>query len=100
MRLNQTRKVWMCTWRCRNTVLRLARIKRSPAGLFQLDPRHVPPLLDLTASDYLVAIVRRLVEILSARSSSLSGTRRQKNQSLADFTASDIANFWLLYSIN
>jgi type VI secretion system protein ImpJ len=83
-----------------NSVLRLARIKRTPAGLFQLDPRHVPPLLDLAASDYLVAIVRRLVEILSARSSSLSGTRRQKNQSLADFTASDIANFWLLYSIN
>jgi type VI secretion system protein ImpJ len=41
-----------------------------------------------------------LVEILSARSSSLSGTRRQKNQSLADFTASDIASFWLLYTIN
>jgi type VI secretion system protein ImpJ len=26
--------------------------------------------------------------------------RRQKNQSLADFTASDIANFWLLYTAN
>ena len=26
--------------------------------------------------------------------------RRQKNQTLADFTASDIANFWLLYTIN
>src|SRR5262245_31450056 len=83
-----------------NDVLRLARVKRSPAGLFQLDPRHVPPLLDIAGSDYLVAIVRRLVEILSARSSILAGTRRQKNQSLADFTASDIANFWLLYTIN
>ena len=83
-----------------NDVLRMARVIRSPAGLFQLDPHHVPPLLDLAANDYLVAIVRRLVEILSARSSSLAGTRRQKNQSLADFTASDIANFWLLYSIN
>ena len=27
-------------------------------------------------------------------------SRRQKNQSLADFTASDIANFWLLYTAN
>ena len=26
--------------------------------------------------------------------------RRQKNQSLADFTAADIANFWLLYTVN
>ncbi len=36
----------------------------------------------------------------SARSSGISGMRRQKNQSLADFTAADIANFWLLYTIN
>jgi type VI secretion system protein ImpJ len=26
--------------------------------------------------------------------------RRQRNQSLADFTSADIANFWLLYTIN
>lgn len=83
-----------------NSALRLARVQRTPAGLYQLAPHFVPPLLDIAASDYLVAIVRRLVEILTARSSSLSGTRRQKNQSLADFTASDIASFWLLYSIN
>ena len=63
-------------------------------------PRFVPPLIDLGASDYLVSIVRRLVEILTARSSMLSGARRQKNQTLADFTASDIASFWLLYAIN
>jgi type VI secretion system protein ImpJ len=83
-----------------NSLLRVARVKRTPAGLYQLDPRHVPPLLDMAASDYLMAIARRLVEILSARSSTLAGTRRQKNQSLADFTASDIASFWLLYTIN
>ena len=83
-----------------NSVLRVARVKRTPAGLYQLDPRHVPPLLDMAASDYLTAIARRLVEILSARSSTLAGTRRQKNQTLADFTASDIASFWLLYTIN
>ena len=68
--------------------------------MFQLEPRFVPPLLDFLASDYLSAIARRLVEILSARSSAIAGLRRQKNQSLADFTAADIANFWLLYTIN
>jgi len=60
----------------------------------------VPPLLDFDANDYLVAIARRIVEILSARSSSIAAMRRQKNQTLADFTAADIANFWLLYTIN
>lgn len=78
----------------------VARIRKSAAGLFQLDPHFVPPLLDFTASDYLLSIARRLVEILSAKSSELSGSRRQKNQSLADFTSADIPRFWLLYTVN
>jgi type VI secretion system protein ImpJ len=65
-----------------------------------MDARFVPPLLDLCASDYLVSMARRLIEILAARSNSIAGRRRQKNQSLADFTSADIASFWLLYSIN
>jgi type VI secretion system protein ImpJ len=80
--------------------LRVGSVRRTAAGTFQLNPRFVPPLVDFRASDYLVSIARRLVEILSARSTMLSGTRRQKNQSLADFTTADIANFWLLYTIN
>jgi type VI secretion system protein ImpJ len=83
-----------------SSVLRLGRLRKTAAGLFELDPRCVAPVLDLRASDYLISIARRLVEILSARSSALASMRRQKNQSLADFTVSDIANFWLLYTIN
>jgi type VI secretion system protein ImpJ len=83
-----------------NTILRLGRVKKTETGLYQLDPQFIPPLLDISASEYLVAILRRLVEILAAKSSTLSGTRRQKNQSLAEFTAADIANFWLLYTAN
>lgn len=83
-----------------NSTLRVARVRKTAAGLFQLDPRFVPPLLDFQASDYLVSIARRLVEILSAKSSELAGSRRQKNQSLADFTAADIPRFWLLYTVN
>jgi len=83
-----------------NTILRLGRVKKTETGLYQLDPQFIPPLLDISASEYLVAILRRLVEILAAKSSTLSGMRRQKNQSLAEFTAADIANFWLLYTAN
>ncbi len=83
-----------------STVMRLARVLRSPTGGYQLDPRFVPPLVDIAASDHLLAIARRLVEILSARSTALAGARRQKNQSLADFGISDVASFWLLYTIN
>ena len=83
-----------------STVLRVARLRRSAAGECQLDARFVPPLVDISASEYVVGIARRLVEVLAARSSALAGTRRQKNQSLADFGITDVASFWLLYTIN
>src|SRR5271166_3567259 len=51
------------------STLRVARVQRTETGIFQLDPRFVPPLLDFAANDLLVSIARRLVEILSARSS-------------------------------
>jgi type VI secretion system protein ImpJ len=83
-----------------SSALKMACVERTPAGTFRLDPKFVPPLLNLGASEYLKGILRGLIELLSARSTQLSGMRRQKNQSLAEFTASDIADFWLLYTIN
>lgn len=82
------------------TSLRVARIKRTAAGSLQQDPDFIPPLLDIAASEYLTGITRRLVEILSAKSSILAGGRSQRSASLADFTAADIASFWLLYTVN
>lgn len=82
------------------STLRVARVRRLSTGACELDDRYVPPLLDFSASAKLLAVARRLVEILSARSSALSGLRRQRNQGLAEFGISDVANFWLLYTIN
>src|SRR5579863_996101 len=83
-----------------SSVLRVANIEKTEAGAFRLNPRFVPPLLEIHANDYLQGIVNGVLEILSAKSAQLSGWRRQKNQSLADFTTADIANFWLLYTVN
>jgi len=80
--------------------LRAARVSMSKAGQFTADHQFIPPLLDFHASDYLASLSRRLTEILFARSTELSGMRRQKNQTLADFSATDVASFWLLYTIN
>jgi type VI secretion system protein ImpJ len=82
------------------SALRVATVRRTAAGTMQMDPKFVPPVLDIAVSDYLMSIARRLVEILAAKSTLLSGTRRQKNLSLAEFGTADIANFWLLYTIN
>lgn len=82
------------------SAIRAARVRRNATGTFELDPAFVPPLLDISASDHVMSILRRLVGILSAKSGTLAGMRRQKNQSLADFSSADIANFWLLYTVN
>ncbi len=82
------------------TAIRIAQVTRSPAGLPVLSPRFIAPCLNMACSEYLMMLLRRLVEILAAKSSSLAAPRRQRNQSLADFTTSDIAHFWLLHSVN
>lgn len=83
-----------------SSVLPVARVVRTATGAFQLDARFVPPLLDIAASDYVMAMARRLVEILSAKSSALAAGRRQRSRSQAEFGAADVANFWLLYTVN
>lgn len=80
--------------------MRVGRVTKSETGDYQLDPRFVPPLVDIGANDYVMAIARRLVEILSAKSTTLAAGRRQKNLSLAEFGVADVASFWLLYTIN
>ncbi len=82
------------------TTLPLARLVRDAGGVTALDAGYVPPLLDIGANDYLVGIARRLVERVAAKASAVSGTRRQRNQGLADFSVTDVAGFWLLYTLN
>jgi len=83
-----------------NTVMQVAVAEKKADGLYRLSPTCVPPMIDIHGSSVLLGILRGLVETLGGRSSLLSGMRRQRNQSLADFTASDVANFWLLYTVN
>lgn len=83
-----------------HSVLPVARVVRSSTGEFELEDRYVPPVIDIRASNYLTSIARRLVELLTARSATLSGMRRERRKGLADFGVSDVANFWLLYTVN
>lgn len=80
--------------------LPMARVVRGEGGEFLYDASFVPPSVDLRASPHLVSITRRLVELLSARSSALSGSRRQRSMGLADFGVTDVSSFWLLYTVN
>ncbi len=80
--------------------LPIARLTRASSGEVAFDHTFIPPLLDLAASETLLSLARRLVDRLSAKSSALAGSRRQRNQGLADFSVADVGSFWLLYTLN
>ncbi|MBB5060372.1 type VI secretion system protein ImpJ [Granulicella aggregans] len=80
--------------------LPVARVVRTEAGTFAFDQDFIPPMLNVHANERLRGVLRGLVEVISSRSAQLAGSRRQRNQSLADFSASDVARFWLLYTMN
>jgi type VI secretion system protein ImpJ len=82
------------------SAIQVANVERSATGTYVLNSQFVPPLLNIAENEYLTGLLRSLVGLLSARSTELSGNRREKNRGLADFSASDIANFWLLYTVN
>jgi type VI secretion system protein ImpJ len=81
-------------------VMPFVRLLRTTAGEISLDPSFVPPLLDITASAFVMGIAHRVLERVAAKASSLAYTRRQRNQGLADFSVTDVASFWLLYTLN
>ncbi|MHA7684169.1 type VI secretion system baseplate subunit TssK [Cupriavidus sp. PET2-C1] len=78
----------------------VARLVRTPQGRFERDPAFVPPCLFLSANDRLTERMKRLSEILSAKSASLSVRRRERSDQIADYAVADVALFWLLHSVN
>jgi type VI secretion system protein ImpJ len=82
------------------TALRIAQVTRNAAGIPMVNPRFVAPCLNLGSSNYLSMLLRRQIEILAAKSATLSGPRRQRGKITAEFSPSETANFWLLHTVN
>ncbi len=82
------------------TSLKIAELERTQTGQLKISENYIPPMQKASGSTWLVNMQRQLVEVLIAKSSSLGEQRRQKNASLADFTTSEVAVFWLLHTIN
>jgi type VI secretion system protein ImpJ len=82
------------------TSIKIAQLERTPTGQYKLSEEFIPPILKVGASIWLSNLLRQLVEILITKSGSLGEQRRQSRASLADFTTSEVAVFWLLHTIN
>jgi type VI secretion system protein ImpJ len=79
--------------------LALARIRRDGSGHFIYDPEYVPPCLQIGASETLLQLTRRLVEMLEAKSAAIGSDRKGSQKELREYSGQDIANFWLLHAV-
>jgi type VI secretion system protein ImpJ len=78
--------------------LPIARIKRDGSGHFMFDPDFIPPCVEFSASERIMSLMARLIEILEDKSSRFA--RSGQGKSWAEFSTTEIANFWLLHTVN
>ncbi|HZH34914.1 MAG TPA: type VI secretion system baseplate subunit TssK [Pyrinomonadaceae bacterium] len=82
------------------TSIKIAELEKTATGGLQISENYIPPILNVSASSWLANMLRQIVEILITKSGSLGEQRRQRGASLADFTTSEVAIFWLLHTVN
>ncbi len=80
--------------------LALARVRRDGAGAFIYDPDYIPPLLQVGASESLMELLRRVIEVLDAKSETLAGQRLKIPKPGAESGTRDVSSFWLSHAIH
>lgn len=81
------------------TALQVGAIKRTSGGAFELDERYVPTTLTVRASDRLVALARRILELLVSRSGALA-ERREAAAAQRELSPGDVTALMLLSAVN
>lgn len=80
--------------------LPLARIMRDGAGHFIFDKEFIPPCLRITASERLMLIIRRLIDILEDKSRALARSPTERGEMAIGFSQQEVASFWFLHCVN
>jgi type VI secretion system protein ImpJ len=80
--------------------LPIARVVRDYSGHFIYDPTFVAPCVQISASERIMSVLQRLIEILDDKAATLSRGGKARSQSLVEFSTRDIANFWFLHAVN
>ena len=83
-----------------NLSVPVARLLKSPTGVWSVDEAYVPPLLEIQGAPPVLAMLRRLVDILLIKSQALTASHRERVKSIVEYGTSDIASFWLLHTVN
>ena len=80
--------------------LPLARVRRDRSGHFVYDPDFVPPCLQIGASERLMRIAARTVEVLDAKAEAMMRERPAAGGVRSSYAPREIASFWLAHAIH
>lgn len=78
----------------------IARVMRDGSGNFVFDPSFVPPCVQVGASERVLSILQRLIDILDDKSRSLGRGKSGSASLWSEYSTSEIATFWMLHSVN
>jgi type VI secretion system protein ImpJ len=81
-------------------LLPLARIRRDGAGHFIFDEKFIPPVVRFSASQPLLAMTSRLIDILTQKNASFTGVTRGLERQHGGMSAQQIETFWFLHAVN
>ncbi|CAN5668790.1 type VI secretion system baseplate subunit TssK [soil metagenome] len=80
--------------------LPLARVRRDGSGHFIYDPEYVPPCVQIGASERLMQLLGRLVEMLDARAEAAQRERQGGAGSHGEQGSREVASYWLSHAIH
>ncbi|RQZ36482.1 type VI secretion system baseplate subunit TssK [Burkholderia sp. Bp9090] len=83
-----------------DTACAIARLTRTTSGQFQIDRGYVPPCLSLSGHPLHIERIRRLADILAAKSALLGARRSERIEQVAEYGVADVQLFWLLHCIH
>lgn len=78
----------------------IARVRRETANQFALDPNFIPPLLRLQASERLMVLLRRILDMMEERAHQMVRPKDLSAGTASGFSAEGISNAWFLHCVN
>ena len=80
--------------------LPIARLVRDATGAWAIDDGFLPPLATLAGAPPLLAMLKRLQDILQVKSRTLAEGHRERAHGVLEYGPSDLGTFWLLHTVN
>jgi type VI secretion system protein ImpJ len=80
--------------------LPVGRVKRDGSGNYIYDDSFIPPCLHIAASQTLMKMTRRLIDILQEKSATVALDSRGHGKFRTGLSAQEVSRFWFLHAVN